>query len=73
MSLHIILGLSSQKPDSEVSVVYAGRSGQAAREAMLKSASPRFLILNNPLGIPKNNPHAAANAAAQAAKRSVRR
>lgn len=62
MSLHVILGLSSQKPDSEVSVVYAGRSGSLAREAMQKSAAPRFLIYNNPMGIPKNNPLAAQNA-----------
>lgn len=63
MSLHIILGLADQKPATEPTVVYAGRSGQAAREAMQKSSAPRFLILANPMGIPKNNPLAAANAA----------
>ena len=63
MSLHVILGLADQKPTTEPTVVYVGRSGSAAREAMANSASPRFFILNNPLGIPKNNPLSASNAA----------
>ncbi|HWA15645.1 MAG TPA: hypothetical protein VG817_04375 [Gemmatimonadales bacterium] len=70
MSLHIILGLADQKPHTEPTVVYAGRSGQAARDAMQKSSAPRFLIFNNPAGIPKNNPLAAANAAKTAPARS---
>jgi hypothetical protein len=65
MSLHIVLGMPNQKPDADVAVVYAGRSGAAAREAMAKSAFPRHMIFANPMGIPKNNPLAAANAAAK--------
>lgn len=68
MSLHIVLGFADQKTATEPTVVYAGRSGVAARDAMAKSSVPRFLILNNPLGIPKNNPLAAQNAVKASAR-----
>jgi hypothetical protein len=67
MSLHIILGLVDNKPNSPVSVVYAGRSGHEARIAQAQSSAPRFLIFNNPVGLPKNNPRSAANAVVEAA------
>ena len=63
MSLHIILGTTDAKPKTPVTVVYAGRDGQAAREAMAKSTAPRFIVLTNPLGHNKHNAHAAANIA----------
>lgn len=66
MSLHIILGVADAKASSEPFPVYVGRSGNAAREAMLKSSAPRFLVIANPSFIAKNNPRAAANAASAA-------
>ncbi|HVT74579.1 MAG TPA: hypothetical protein VHD61_15705 [Lacunisphaera sp.] len=68
MSLHIVLGFADQKPTTEPVVVYAGRSGTAARQAMDVSTSPRLMIFSNVVGIPKNNRRAAANAAALKAK-----
>ena len=70
MSLHIILGLADQKPTTEPTVVYAGRSGAAARSAMESSTAPRFMIFSNVLGLPKNNPKAASNAAKAALPKS---
>jgi hypothetical protein len=66
--LLIVVGLPDSKPTAEPSLVYLGRSGQAMRVAMDCSPAPRFIIFNHPIGIPKNNPRAAANAAALAAR-----
>lgn len=61
MSLHIILGFDSSKSDSIPTLVYAGRSGEAARLAREASTAARFEILQNPPVIRKNNPRATAN------------
>lgn len=64
MSLHIVLGFDSPKSSAEPTVVYAGRSGEAARAAMAASTAATFGILTNPQPLRKNNPRAAANRAA---------
>jgi len=63
MSLHIVLGLADQKPTTEPVVVYVGRSGAMARAAIDAATTQRLLIFSNPMGLPKNNPKAVANAA----------
>ena len=63
----LIAGLTENTPSAPVSLVYLGRVGSEARKAMEASASPRFLIVQQVQGTPKNNPHAAANLAKLAA------
>lgn len=60
----IVIGLPDNKADSPPSLVYLGRSGEEMRQAMLRSTSPRLIVIPHATGIPKHNPHAAANAAA---------
>jgi hypothetical protein len=65
--LHIVIGFDSAKSDAVPSLVYLGRSGEQMRTAIEASPAPRHLILNNPVGITKNNSRAADNAARIAA------
>lgn len=64
MSLHIVLGYRSRSPQAEPVVVYAGRSGSAAREALASRTDVlRFEVFDNPSGYRKNNPRYQAPAA----------
>lgn len=64
---HIVLGLSGPGPAAKCWPVYVGNSGAEAQQAMAASPAPRFEIFSRVVGLRKNNPNAAANAAAQAA------
>lgn len=61
--LFVVVGYADNTPSAVPFAVYVGNDGDAKRQAMAASAAARFLILDHPTGIRKNNPHAAANAA----------
>jgi hypothetical protein len=60
--LFVVVGFSDNKPTAQPFPVYIGTSGDEKRAAMSASAAARFLVLDNPVGVRKNNPSAAANA-----------
>lgn len=66
MSLHVVIGFADKKQKSSPHAVYCGPSGAEARAAMAASTAESFLVLNNPFGLRKNNPNAAANRLLQA-------
>lgn len=59
----IALGARDHKPESELSVVYAGRDGSAMERALAASPFPAHLVIKNPPYIRKQNGAAAANLA----------
>lgn len=65
--LHIVIGYSEAKPTSDPFPVYVGRSGEEMRVAIAHSPYPMHEILTHAVGLRKNNPNAAANAAKLAA------
>lgn len=65
----LVIGLPDATATAQPSLVYLGRSGSDMRAAIAASPYPRHIEVPHVLGIPKNNPRAAANAAAQAAAR----
>jgi hypothetical protein len=69
----IVIGLSDNHADSKPELVYLGRSGADMRSAIAASVYPRHIEIPFATGIPKNNPRAAANAAALAAAKPARR
>lgn len=69
--LVIVVGLPDNKPTSVPTLVYIGRNASEAIQAQAKSASPRFLLIPHASGIPKNNPNASANAAAELLSRNA--
>ena len=69
----IVIGLPDTKAGSKPELVYLGRSGAELRAAVLASPFPRHIEIPHAVGIPKNNPRAAANAAALNATKAARR
>lgn len=61
----LVIGLASTKSAATPELVYLGRSGDAMRAAIAAAPHPRLIIVPHVQGIPKNNPRAAANAAAE--------
>lgn len=59
----LVIGLESQKATAAPHLVYLGRSGEEMRQAVEQSSWPRHLVVPHVIGIPKNNPRAAENAA----------
>jgi hypothetical protein len=66
MGLHVILGFQTTRNHEEPGIVYAGRSGPAARAAMEASTYEWHLVFQNCQheGFRKHNARAAANRAA---------
>lgn len=61
MRLFVVIGYPDTKPTSEPFPVYVGTSGAEKLAAMNRSQAQRFVVLDNPLGIRKNNPYCEAN------------
>lgn len=70
--LFIVIGFSDQKPTAEPFAVYIGRSGDEKRAAMEASTAVRFLVIDNPMGIRKNNSKRADNVAAEKVAGDIR-
>lgn len=67
MRLFVVIGYPDHRPTAEPFSVYVGCSGADKIHAMNRSTAARFLVLDNPIGIRKNNPHAETNRAKAAA------
>lgn len=70
--ISLVVGLPDASSTAKPELVYLGRSGAEMRAAEQASPFPRHLVCAHVGGIPKNNPHAAANAARLSAKKSAK-
>jgi len=61
MRLFVVIGYADAKPSSPPFPVYVGTSGADKIHAMNRSTAARFVVLDNPQGLRKNNPHAESN------------
>jgi hypothetical protein len=53
--LFVVVGYPDTNPTAQPFPVYVGTNGDEKRAAIAASSAARFLILDNPLGIRKNN------------------
>lgn len=67
MSLHIIIGFDGPQKSCPPSLVYLGTKPSDSEAAMRASTARRFIVLRNPHGFGKNNPHCEANRVAASA------
>lgn len=68
----LCIGLPDTSANAIPVLVYLGRSGAEMRAAIAASPYPRHIEIPHAIGIPKNNPSAALNAAVLASKKSQR-
>ena len=57
MSLHLVIGFDGPSQDAKPSIVYIGRDGNAARDAIAATTVFRYEAFRNPAGVRKTNPN----------------